>query len=459
MRFVRLAARFLSVSVFVPSFAFAATTEIDFSIAQHVSVSKKISEADANGIVRAINEVFATNNPPCPIKFLRTKKIAVFDDSVAPGTINSESDFSALAQVSAGLRIVEEINWCGQFLAGIRGCSSQPGQIWAVVRFKPKLDPLIWAHEFAHTTGSAHRSDPFALMQPMLSASNRAVNSEECQRLVAGSQAAFDPSRALTREFQAAPFGTPSVSKDLIQGSDGFRMFIDRQWPDGIPYLNAAQFTSADVSAALTILDSGKSKEQWLNTIMFLGSVGTADLLERFGQFVRHHIPFVSSAERDAVSAVPLAIAWIGARHCRRNDKEKCESAVRMLVSMSSARWWRATKRKNANFNEQEIGRLTLKAAIALALPGSEVSELRLKQLRSALATASEESNLDQPSSVAMPGGLYQTPQSEQVVDNDTRTALQWVRGKEVLIEIQKEAVRVQNQGGLEGYYKLNENH
>ena len=109
------------------------------------------------------------------------------------GEICTEFDFNIMDALDPqGVKVVGEITWCGQpGTAAIGGCSNQPGHSMAVARFCtdggcPKLEGVLWLHEFGHNKNLSHRQaddhDPGVMHQGINSA-HLSLNACECQNL------------------------------------------------------------------------------------------------------------------------------------------------------------------------------------------------------------------------------------------------------------------------------------
>jgi len=119
----------------------------------------------------------------------------------APAVINDAADLEAVHSVPADVKVVQEVNFCIRGAEnGLIGCSWRPNDRPRTMIVTTRvhgfgLDRILWAHEFGHVAGLAHRSDDRrALMTPCgLDAFNLRINRDECRHFVAGPAQHFPP--------------------------------------------------------------------------------------------------------------------------------------------------------------------------------------------------------------------------------------------------------------------------
>jgi hypothetical protein len=100
------------------------------------------------------------------------------------GIINSAQDFRQIYEhVPGQVKVVNMINYCGRF-GSFLGCALTPGDSLLVVRPGGWLEGVLWAHEYGHNQGLAHRSVSRALMNPVVTSRTRNLNRQECEGFV-----------------------------------------------------------------------------------------------------------------------------------------------------------------------------------------------------------------------------------------------------------------------------------
>ena len=116
------------------------------------------------------------------------------DGCVFFGEICSKFDFETMKALDPkGVKVVEEITWCNKTATQlVGGCADRPGHSLAVIRPPcnggscPKLEGVLWLHEYGHNRNIAHRrvDDPEpAVMYPGVSSQHTSLNKCECQKL------------------------------------------------------------------------------------------------------------------------------------------------------------------------------------------------------------------------------------------------------------------------------------
>jgi hypothetical protein len=127
----------------------------------------------------------------CNVGFKLDGPITTFGS--APADITDAISLEAVHHVPADVKIVRSITYCVGELEkeGFWGCSWRPkGLRKTMIVTMPGtgVEPVLWAHEFGHTTGLRHRKDPedLALMLPNLEPFHQHVTKNECRHLIAG---------------------------------------------------------------------------------------------------------------------------------------------------------------------------------------------------------------------------------------------------------------------------------
>jgi len=141
-----------------------------------------LGDAAADSITAGATTALQINDGPgdeaCFVHFSRDAGVALL--ASGDGSIDSSAEFNAAVSLPGNVMVVNQINWCSGFQAGIIGCSPTPGDSEVVTRFPGSMEGLLWAHEYGHTRGLQHRSDPNAIMFPFIGPTNKRVTASEC---------------------------------------------------------------------------------------------------------------------------------------------------------------------------------------------------------------------------------------------------------------------------------------
>lgn len=150
-----------------------------FVVSRHTSTT--LSNADADRIiadaVRILGSTETLGDFRCIVGVQRDGDVTTFNQGAI---INTQADFNNVIGFPGSAKVVSQINWCGVVLPNIIGCAPTPGGSFAVVRFTPNAEGVLWAHEFGHNKGLPDVTTPGNVMNGFNSASNTAVTSAQC---------------------------------------------------------------------------------------------------------------------------------------------------------------------------------------------------------------------------------------------------------------------------------------
>src|SRR5262249_38314872 len=143
------------------------------TVSIHEGMNPTLTKENVEQILGGASDILKRNG--CDVKFELKGPIQTFTS--APAHIKDPSTLEAAHLVSADVKVVQRINYCvGKYLKEpVIGCSWRPeGRRRTVivttesVGALPGIHPVLWAHEFGHTTGLLHRKDAndVALMTP-----------------------------------------------------------------------------------------------------------------------------------------------------------------------------------------------------------------------------------------------------------------------------------------------------
>lgn len=267
----------------------------DISVARHSDIA--LSDAEAEAILAEFSAVVNTADTPDDVA-CSTDEIGqyvpalyVIDGSVGihngPSEINSQGDLTAVLNEPGYAKIVSAINWCGDFGPNIIGCAPIPGDSFAVVRTASALEGILWAHEFGHTVGLAHRTDSLAIMRATIGANNRNITASECELFLdkvnedyyqppgdaarpdsGGSQQALDSARGATVDGVLPHQG--DTSRSVIE-------FVRKVYPHGTPMRELVNMDPGQSLPTLrAMLWSDQDAPYWGNVVVALGLFGDA---------------------------------------------------------------------------------------------------------------------------------------------------------------------------------------
>jgi hypothetical protein len=187
------------------------------TVSVHPAVHPALKQDEIEGILKGMSDILqgktdASRGNNCKVEFKFdgfTAFIPAPPFTSAPAEIKTADDLEAVHSVPADVKVVQHISFCvGEPRPkGVPGCAwRQDGQRTVIVArdgFLPGLGsprhdrgigPVIWAHEFGHTTGLNHRyqedrvsGGSANLMTPCeLQAFSQQINQDECAHFRAG---------------------------------------------------------------------------------------------------------------------------------------------------------------------------------------------------------------------------------------------------------------------------------
>jgi len=177
----RTALAFLSLFL-IAIFSQGCSTVYRMQISQHTNSTPALTDARADAIAADMTLILQVSDgagdQQCRVRFERDGNVAVF--TTGTGIINNSNDFSTVIGLPGMVKVVNQINWCGALVPNVIGCAPVPGNSLAVVRWSLIQEGVLWTHEFGHNRGLNHRTDPTAVMNPVILTGARRVNAAEC---------------------------------------------------------------------------------------------------------------------------------------------------------------------------------------------------------------------------------------------------------------------------------------
>jgi hypothetical protein len=190
--------------------------QYSLTVSIHPAVHPSLKQKEIENILKGASDLLQghTNITPhnnCKVEF-KFKGFVPFPGD-APADVNNLDDLEAVHKIPADVKVVQTITFCapGNRVDGYAGCAWRPELdlprtvIVARSKFLPGLSsprgggigPVIWAHEFGHTTGVLHRfqdglTGSDNLMTPCdLQAFSQPITDDECTHFRTGPATSF----------------------------------------------------------------------------------------------------------------------------------------------------------------------------------------------------------------------------------------------------------------------------
>ena len=305
----------------------------------------------------------------CAVRFLRSGSVPTF---TGPNTITTDTQMNqVLGVTTARAKVVHEITRCGGVTnVNIIGCARQGTMVVEDVVDNDNstgsaLEGPMWAHEFGHTQGLAHRTDNNSInvMNRSIGANSRVISETEClsfgsPQLAAGS--------AATSSGVPEPSPTPAPRGERMP----VREFARQIFVDSMPIDEIMQYGRADVPELVAMLESEDDRAHWPMAATMLGIIGgegadtlLIDFIER-GRSGR--------VERSDYAAIRSAIVALGYQLAATDSPRALDylwsgTDPSTWQSKRSMRW---TSRITPDAERRNV-RLSMYAVMALGVSGS----------------------------------------------------------------------------------------
>ncbi len=216
------------------------------------------------------------------------------------GNIDTSAELaSILNRPGGGAYVVNEINYCGGPPSPgftILGCASGGTPIVVVRRSSLQVEGILWTHEYGHVKGLGHRDEAGNVMHSVIDTDHTMVRDFQCrnyqQPALAGGQQGPQPAG---QQDQPVP---------ILE-------FIRRQFIHGVPYDEAARYTSADVPLLLTQLERPAEGVYLPTVVGTLGVIGDPRAVQPLIAFVERGTGRISDELYGAKKAALLALGHI----------------------------------------------------------------------------------------------------------------------------------------------------
>lgn len=248
-----------------------------------------------------------------------------------PSVINGQQDFAALMAEPGIAKVVEAINWCGDFGPNIIGCAPIPGSMFAVVRRSASVEGILWAHEFGHSVGLEHRQDDRAVMRSTIGVNNRDITLAECKQYMKKvnidyykpGAAALAPVSTETDSGRVANVETlvfGGAGAEPAQSPATLREFVRTVYPHGTPMSQLSQMQAGgELPGIRALLGDASESLYWGNAVVVLGMLGDARDVPLLIQFANTQAA-ASEQEPDALGNASAALMALGYLANRTGD-------------------------------------------------------------------------------------------------------------------------------------------
>jgi hypothetical protein len=166
-----------------------AQTEHLLTMSVHRDVPPKLMEQLTNEVDVILQETSTLmSESKCDVTFKLAGPIKPFT-SAAPKDILDKDDLEAVHREVADIKVVDSVGFCVGKKGKFEGCAwRRDGSKTVIVAIRPLLlfRAALLAHEFGHTTGLVHRTEPKALMRCRIDHTHRKINATECSCIRAG---------------------------------------------------------------------------------------------------------------------------------------------------------------------------------------------------------------------------------------------------------------------------------
>jgi hypothetical protein len=166
-----------------------AQTEHLLTMSVHRDVPPKLMEQLTNEVDVILQHASTLmSESKCDVTFKLASPIKSFT-SAAPKDILDKDDLEAVHREVTDVKVVDSIRFCVGQKGRFEGCAwRRDGPKTVIVEIKPLLAfrGNLLAHEFGHTTGLVHRTEPNALMRCKIKTTHRKINETECSCFRAG---------------------------------------------------------------------------------------------------------------------------------------------------------------------------------------------------------------------------------------------------------------------------------
>lgn len=299
-----------------------------------------IDDARADLILGRANQILATNDGSydvsCPLTppLARRGNVDVF--TFTDGNIDTRQEMATLLnRPGGGAYVVNEINYCGGFPTPgftILGCADTDTPIVVVRRSDLQTEAVLWAHEYGHVKGLGHWEDLRNIMRSHIGTNHTMVYDWQCRSYQHRERSApqLDPQpvrhlgKVIPQQTQQRDQQVPVLE------------FIKLQFIQGVPFEQAARYSTTDVPVLLRQL-AEPSPGVYLPTLVgTLGVIGDTQAIQPLIAFIERGRGQLSDEMYGAKKAALLALGHIAAQR-------PAQRAIDYLTQGMDPRYWERT--------------------------------------------------------------------------------------------------------------------
>ena len=230
-----------------------------------------LTNGDADRILADATAILQTNDGEgdvaCLVRLARNGDVGEFIDG--DGSIDTSEEMGAVFDLPGNVKIVDELNFCGNFNTSYIGCGQIPGNSFITERYTANQEGILWAHEFGHNQGLPHRNTSTNnLMYGALGINGRRINQTECN--------AFRSSFPFASSRLALPTEASSAGRTSMPVEE----FVSQIYFEGLPLEHAMNYEAEDTAVLLEMLEDARQALYHENIALTLGMIGDAYAVE-----------------------------------------------------------------------------------------------------------------------------------------------------------------------------------
>lgn len=313
----------------------------------------------------------------CHVEFRRKATLMPLPTNQLPAAIQSKADMESLANLPGDVKVVGQINWCGEPGIFIGCAADHPGVMAVTPLDDDASEGILWAHEYGHNRGLPHSPNglPRRLMLPYIGPDHREVTSPECSSIAA--PRLFGLKHDAKREMLFRPF--PEIAPAAMPALPPIVSLLRRHWVHGLPFAEVSAYGANAVPAALAMLETLADRPFWSNAVLAVGVLGNSEHVRTLVAFFQRGEGALTPSESRAKSAVLVAVGFIQSRN-------PSQAAQAFLLSNSNPNAvtvaWTPAGQQDKQIASRSVARM---AAVGLAYSGTAVAAARLNDIQQSI--------------------------------------------------------------------------
>ena len=334
---------------------------------------------DATRVLRQNN---AVGDVPCGLTFTREGAVTRF--TTGNGVINTRRQLARVFEVPGYVKVVNDIDFCGETIPNVIGCALRGIETMVVVRVDEDLEGNLWGHEFGHTQGLEHRENVNAIMNPFLVETALGVSTPECNAFKQGISASGGAAAAAGVGGGIAS-GQTGTSGDV---TSDIRSFVRRLYIYGVPYQRARAYGTAQLPTLRAMLVDPGQAAYWSNIVTVMSIIGDESIASDLLKFVRTGGGKISPEHYRAKATAIVSLGYL-------INKTGSPTALNFLSKGLDPDAWPSLVGSNLASYQKSVDErdehLTQKAILGLALSGHPRAKDLLQNLLNSPATPGQQ--------------------------------------------------------------------